>query len=190
MDVVTVDQRCLPVSQPKEFLGERNSASSFLSPQTVALRQAPITGRLDVQVIVVFLAYYLAGELGQATSNIRSSNLGPVWPAYGIALAAFLAYGSRVWPGVAASAFLVAFSSSVPLLAAAGQAIGATVATLTGALFLRRILHFDPSLSRLRDALALVAAAFGSAIISASIGVLSLYATGVQAYSGLTTAWL
>src|SRR6187549_3721910 len=70
------------------------------------------------QLAVVFLAYFVAGKLGQATTNIRSSNLGPVWPAYGIALASFLAYGYRVWPGIAVSAFLVAFSSSVPALAA------------------------------------------------------------------------
>ena len=76
-------------------------------------------------------------------------------------------------------------------LAAAGQAIGATVGALTGAFLLRRIPHFDPSLSRLRDALGLVVlGAFGSAILSASIGVFSLYATQVQAYSGLASAWL
>lgn len=166
------------------------SVSSLLSGEAVGSRQASITGRLAVQITAVFLAYFIAGRLGQATTNIRSSNLGPVWPAYGIALAAFLAYGYRVWPGIAASAFLVAFSSAVPLLAAAGQAVAATVAALTGTLLLRRF-HFDPLLSRLRDALGLVViGAFGSALLSASIGVFSLYATGVQAYSGLGPAWL
>lgn len=43
-----------------------------------------------VQFTIFLLAYCVAGKLGQATTNIRSSNLGPVWPAYGIALAAFL----------------------------------------------------------------------------------------------------
>ena len=144
-----------------------------------------IAGELLLRIAVVFLAYLIAGKLGQATTSIRSSNLGPVWPAYGIALAAFLAYGYRVWPGIVASAFLVAFSSSVPALAAAGQAIGATAAALTGASLLRRIPEFDPSLSRLSHALGLVIlGAFGSSIISASIGVFSLYVTQVQAYSG------
>jgi PAS domain S-box-containing protein len=165
--------------------------SSLISRNAVASGRSPITGTLVVQITAVFLAYFIAGKLGQATTNIRSSNLGPVWPAYGIALAAFLAYGSRVWPGIAASAFLVAFSSAVPPLAAAGQAIGATVAALTGASLLRRFFDFDPSLSRLSDALGLIVlGAFGSSILSASIGMFSLYATDVQAYSGLPSAWL
>jgi PAS domain S-box-containing protein len=142
-------------------------------------------------VAIVFLAYFVAGKLGQATSNIRSSNLGPVWPAYGVAVAALLLYGYRVWIGIAGPAFLVAFSSPVPHIAAAGQAAGATVAALTGAFLLHRIARFDPSLSRLRDALALIVfGALGSALVSASIGTSVLYATHVQAYSGLGSAWL
>src|SRR5712671_2783275 len=169
MDIVTIDQRGLPVSPSKEFRF-RTAPSSHSSATAVGSRQALITGRLVVQITAVFLAYFIAGRLGQATTSIRSSNLGPVWPAYGIAVAAFLGYGYRVWPGIAASAFLVAFSSPVPPLAAVGQAIGATVAALTGAFLLRRIPDFDPSLSRLNDALGLVViGAFGSAILSASI---------------------
>ena len=172
------------------FWDLRGSLSS-LSPAKTVAEQVPVAGELLIRIAAVFLAYLIAGKLGQATTNIRSSNLGPVWPAYGIALAAFLAYGYRIWPGIVASAFVVAFSSTVPPLAAAGQAIGATVAALTGASLLRRIRDFDPSLSRLSHALGLVAlGAFGSSIISASIGVFSLYATHVQAYSGLASAWL
>ena len=76
-------------------------------------------------------------------------------------------------------------------MAAVGQATGATLAALIGAFLLCRIVKFRPSLSRLRDALALIVlGAFGSALVSASIGVSVLYATHVQAYSGLGSAWL
>ena len=144
-----------------------------------------------VQITIVFVAYFAAGKLGQATANIRSSNLGPVWPAYGIALAALLLYGYRVWVGIAAAAFLVAFLSAVPHVAAVGQAAGATLAALIGAFLLRRIAKFDSSLSRLRDALALILlGALGSAMVSASIGVSTLYAAHVRAYTGIGSAWL
>jgi len=143
-----------------------------------------------VQTTIVFLAYFVAGKLGQATTNIRSGNLGPVWPAYGVALAAVLLCGYRVWLGVAAAAFVVAFLSPVPVIAAAGQAGAATLAALTGAFVLRRM-KFHSSLSRLRDALGLIVfGALGSAMVSATIGVSVLYAAHVEAYSGLGPAWL
>ncbi len=149
-----------------------------------------IAGKYLLQLLLVFVVYLIAGKLGQATTNIRSSNLGPVWPAYGVALAAFLICGYRVWPAVGAAAFLIAFFSPVPHLAALGQAAGATVAAMTGAFLLRRI-GFNRSLSRLSDALSLIAlGGFGSAVVSASVGVLVLYATHVHAYSGLGPAWL
>src|SRR3954447_25471011 len=148
-------------------------------------------GKYLVQMAIVFLAYVMAGKLGQATANIRSNNLGPVWPAYGVALAALLLCGYRIWVAITAAAFLVAYSSPVPHIAAAGQAAGATFAALTGAFLLRRIAKFDPSLSRLRDAISLIAlGAFGSAMVSASIGVSVLYASHVQVYFGLHSAWL
>jgi PAS domain S-box-containing protein len=153
----------------------------------VAPRQV---GKYLAEAAIVFAAYLIAGKLGQATTAIRSGNLGPVWPAYGIALAAILVCGYRVWFGIAVAAFLVAFLSPVPFMAAVGQAAGATLAALLGA-FLLRTVKFRPSLSRLRDALALIVlGAFGSATVSATIGVSVLYATHLQAYSGLSSAWL
>jgi PAS domain S-box-containing protein len=179
------------VATNRDALDHWNRWRSHWPAGDVRDRQTTITRTLFVHITIAFLAYFIAGKLGQATTNIRSSNLGPVWPAYGIALSAFLAYGYRVWPGIALGAFVVAFSSAVPLLAAAGQAAGATVASLSGAFVLCRIPDFHPSLSRLRDALGMIVmGAFGSAVLSASIGVFSLYITGVQAYSGLASAWL
>jgi PAS domain S-box-containing protein len=148
-------------------------------------------GKYLTQIAIIALAYFVAGKLGQATTNVRSGNIGPVWPAHGIALAAVLLCGYRVWLGVAAGAFLIAYLSPVPHVAAFGQAAGATLAALTGAFLLQRMVDFHTSLARLRDALWLiVVGAFGSAMVSASIGVAVLYATHVQGYSGLGPAWL
>src|SRR4051794_8755240 len=92
----------------------------------VERRKSILTNQFAAQLAVVFIAYFVAGKLGQATSNIRSGNIGPVWPAYGVALAGVLAYGPRVWPAVMASAFFIAFQSPVFVFAAIGQAAGAT----------------------------------------------------------------
>src|SRR6516162_7981117 len=170
------------------------SIYSLQSKPTRTLQNQAFQQRLGggylLQLSLVFVTYLVAGKLGQATANIRSSNLGPVWPAYGIALAAILICGYRVWPVVAAAAFLVAFSSPVPYLTALGQAAGATVAALTGAFLLRRLASFHNSVSRLRDTLALILlGALGSATVSASIGTSVLYATHLHAYAGLGSAW-
>jgi signal transduction histidine kinase len=168
----------------------RHSARA-LWPAALERCGAVVTKEFLRHVVIAFVGYYIAAKLGQATTSIRSGNLGPVWPASGIALAAVLAYGYRVWPGVAAGCFLGAYQSPVLALTAAGQAAGATLAAVVGAFLLRRIDSFGPALSRLRDALALIVlGAFASAIISASIGVLSLYATGREVYSGVASAWL
>jgi signal transduction histidine kinase len=176
-------------SQP----ARNSSANHVLAGWTTAADhfQAVVTNNFLAQLAIVFLGYFIAGKLGQATTNVRSGNLGPVWPAFGIALAGILAYGPRAWPAVFASAFVVAFQSPVSALTAAGQAAGATIASVTGAVLLRRVPQFDPALSRLRDALALILiGAFGAATISASIGVLSLSAMRFEAYSGFVSAWL
>ena len=164
----------------------------FFNWSTVVERcRTVVASPLLVQIATMFVVYVIAGKLGQATTNIRSGNLGPVWPASGIALAGLLAYGCRAWPGVAAGGFLVAFQSPVSALTALGQAAGATLTAVTGAQLLRRFANFDPGLSRLRDALALIVlGAFGSAILSASIGLSSLYAAGRVPYAGLPEAWL
>lgn len=150
-----------------------------------------LSSEFALQFAIVFVTYFVAGKLGQATTNIRSSNLGPVWPAYGVALGAFLLYGYRIWPAVASASFLIAFLSPVPVWTALGQAAGTTVAALTGLFLLRGIANFDVSISRLRDALALVSlGGLGSAIVSASVGTLVLRASHVHPYSGLGSAWL
>lgn len=139
---------------------------------------------------IVFGAYFAAGRLGLATP-FTSGNVSPVWPAAGIALAAVLFWGYRVWPGIAAGAFLVNFLTPVPHVAAVGLAFGNTLAALTGAFFLRQIGGFQLSLSRLRDVLGLIVfAAIGSTMVSASIGVAVLFATHVRPWSDVGSAWL
>lgn len=144
-----------------------------------------------LQFSAILGAYIVAGKLGQATTSVRSSNLGPVWPAYGVALAGILLCGYRLWPAVAVGSFLVALTSPEPALTALGQAFGATVAALAGTFLLRAMAGFDNRLYRLRDAVAMFV--FGgliSAALSASIGTFVLYGTNIHTYSGLGSSWL
>jgi len=142
-----------------------------------------------VQACIVFAAYFIAGRLAQA-SAARSISVGPLWPAYGIALAAMLRFGNRMIPAVAASALLVSLHNPVPILVTIGQALSTTLSACCGNWLLRRS-SFDNALSRPRDILNLVLlGALASAMMSASLGVATLYLGGIQPYASIPHAWL
>ena len=136
------------------------------------------------------LLYGLAGLAGLAVP-FTETNVSPVWPASGVALAAVLLLGWRCWPAIAVAAFLVNFFSPLPTAAAAGLAAGNTAAALLGAFLLRRVPGFTSSLTRLRAALALVVLAAGlSPILSASLGTGTLALAGLKPWGGASAGWL
>ena len=73
-------------------------------------------GKYLALIVIVLVSCFLAGKLGQATTAIRSGNIGPVWPAFGVALGAVLLFGYRVWPGIFIGVFLVDFQARFPFL--------------------------------------------------------------------------
>lgn len=106
-------------------------------------------------------------------------------------MAAMLLFGYRIWPAVALGALIVNFFTGVPHLAAVGIALGNTVGPLCGTWFLRQLPRFRPSLTRLRDVLGMgVLGAFCGTAVSATVGAGVLFLTGVNAWSGFTSAWL
>jgi PAS domain S-box-containing protein len=147
--------------------------------------------RYLLKVVIVFALHLMGGKLGDALQSISSGGIAPVWPASGIALGVVLVWGYSVWPGVAAGAFLLTLLGGLPTWAAAIYAAGTTSAALLPVFVLRRAIGFDNSLSRLRDVLGLIAlGAFGGAVLSASVGVPTLYATHIYGWSGSGRAWL
>jgi signal transduction histidine kinase len=146
--------------------------------------------KLAGQIFIVFVGYVIAGKLGQATTNIRSGNIGPVWPAFGVAIAGVLAYGPRVWPGIALSAMLIDFQGPALLFAAIGQTIGTTAGSVMAGAAMRRLPGFQPTLERLRDAIAFIGLALAGALVSGTIGTASLHFAGVAGYTGLFRAWV
>jgi signal transduction histidine kinase/integral membrane sensor domain MASE1 len=113
-----------------------------------------------------------------------------VWPPTGIALAALLVLGFRVWPGIMLGAFAANLwiGASVPV--ASGIAVGNTLEALIGAYALRHLAGFDEALERLRDVLSLVViAGLLSTLLSASIGVASLRLGGVITSAQAADTW-
>jgi len=147
----------------------------------------PFRSSSVMQVLGVAAVYFAAAKLG-LTMAFVAEQVTAVWPPTGIALAAVLLLGTGIWPGIALGAF-VANVTSHANVAAAGIATGNTLEALVGAWLLRQV-GFAPSLTRLRDALALIVLAAGvSTVVSATIGVTSLCLAGVQPCGAFASLW-
>jgi signal transduction histidine kinase len=138
---------------------------------------------------VVALLYVAAAQLGlrlDAVSGFASL----VWPASGIALAAILLGGNRLWPAVAIGAFTANAIAGAPIPTSLGIAFGNTSAALIGAGLLRRVPGFDQSLERVRDVVALILlAAVGSTLVSATVGVAALSVSGIVDAGAAGETW-
>lgn len=113
-----------------------------------------------------------------------------VWAPTGIALAALLVFGHRLWPGVAIGAFVANVWTGAPVLVALGIAAGNTLEALLGAYALRRIRGFRPRLDRLVDVLGLIVfAGLFSTAVSATIGTTSLRLGGLVTPERFGITW-
>jgi signal transduction histidine kinase/ActR/RegA family two-component response regulator len=125
-------------------------------------------------VALLAVVYLAAAKLGLSLAFLVEQ-ISPVWPPSGIALAAILLFGFRVWPGIVLGAFIANATANEPLLTAAGIAMGNTLEAVTGAWLLKRVAKFENSLERVRDVLGLIVlAALMSTMLSATIGVVTL----------------
>ena len=68
------------------------------------------------KVALVGAAYYGSAKLGLSLA-FQSGSVTAVWPPTGIALAAVVLWGNRMWPGVALGAFLANSWTGVPIYA-------------------------------------------------------------------------
>ena len=132
--------------------------------------------------------YVVAAKAAFALAFVHTS-IAPIWPPSGIALAAVLLLGRGAVPGVLLGAFLFNASTPVPLWVSAAMAIGNTTEAVAGAFMLRRA-GFRREIDRVRDVLALAGlGALVSTAISASVGVGSLWLSGILPDSQLRVGW-
>ncbi len=144
---------------------------------------------LGVGILALAGVYALVGVLGLAIAPVHLfASL--VWPPTGIALAALLLGGTRLWPGVAIGAFLVNAWTGAPVLVAAGISAGNTLEALVGAHLICRVGEGGWSLERLRNVLAfIVLGALLSTTLSATVGVSSLLAGGLVRRADVAETW-
>lgn len=141
-----------------------------------------------ISILVVAAAYYGSAKLGLSLAFIHS-NVSAVWPPSGLALAAVLLFGYRIWPGILLGAFLANAFTPVSLITAGAIAGGNTLEALTGGYLLHRV-GFNLGLKRVTDITKFVLVALVCTVVSATIGNLALCLSHSASWPDFGSLWL
>lgn len=140
--------------------------------------------------VSVFLLYLASAELGHQYAVVGHT-VTLFWPPSGIALAAALLGGYRLWPGIALGVLTTNALNGLPIITVSLITLGSTLAPLSGVFLLRRLNNFSFTLDKASDVLALILfAAFVSTAIAASFGALGMFVGGEIAAADFETTWL
>jgi integral membrane sensor domain MASE1/anti-sigma regulatory factor (Ser/Thr protein kinase) len=148
-----------------------------------------VKGRRILIALLVAFAYIIGAKAG-FTLAFTTKQVTAAWPPTGIALAALLLWGYRVWPGIWIGAFAINAVSSEPIWTAAAIATGNTLAPVFGNFLMRRVGGFENTLERVRDVLVL--ALCGSAVamtVSATNGVIQLALARIIPWNAVPSVW-
>jgi len=135
------------------------------------------------------LIYFIAGKLALRLAFLHAS-ASPVWPPAGIALAALLVLGFRVWPAIFVGAFLVNLTTLGNILTSLGIASGNTLEALCGAWLVNRFAGGARVFGRPQDVFKFALTALVSTTVSPTFGVSSLAVGGFAQWSSYWPIWL
>ena len=141
-------------------------------------------------IALLALIYIITGKLGLQLAFVHP-NATAVWPPTGIALAALLVWGYRVWPGVFLGACVVNIVTAGSVVTSIGIAVGNTLEGLVGAYLINRFANGLHAFDRPTDVFTFaVLAGLGSTMVSATIGVTSLAVGGYADWATYGSIWL
>jgi diguanylate cyclase (GGDEF)-like protein len=135
------------------------------------------------------VVYFVAGKLGLQLAYVQASATA-VWPCTGIAMAALLVFGYRVWPGILIGAFLVNLTTAGTVATSIAIAAGNTLEGLAGCYLVNRFARGKDAFERAQDIFkfALFAGMIATAV-SATIGVGTLVAAGFANWEAFGSIW-
>jgi signal transduction histidine kinase/CheY-like chemotaxis protein len=138
---------------------------------------------------VLTLIYFIAGKLGLNLAFLHAS-ASPVWPPAGIALAALLVLGYRVWPAIFVGAFLVNVTTAGNIATSLGIAAGNTLEAVCGAWLVNRFAGGTRVFDRAQDVFKFALAAMLSTLVSPTLGVTTLALGGFAAWANYGAVWM
>jgi diguanylate cyclase (GGDEF)-like protein len=134
--------------------------------------------------------YFVAAKLGLRLAFVHASAT-PVWPNTGLALAALLLLGRRVWPAVLVGAFLANVTTAGSVATSLGVAAGNTLEAVVGAYLVTRFASGRRAFERAGDVFRFAfLAGIVSTTISATFGVTSLALGGFARWAEYGPIWV
>lgn len=139
--------------------------------------------------LAVAAVYFAAGKAGLALAEVHPSATA-IWPPTGIALAALLVFGYRVWPGILVGAFLVNVTTAGTPVTSAAIAVGNTLEGLAGAWLIQRFAGGARAYASAPGVFkAAILGGFVATSLSATVGVVTLVVSGL-AIADAPRVWL
>ncbi len=146
--------------------------------------------RSDLTAALALTAvYFVAGKLGLKLAFVNASATA-VWPCTGIALAALLLLGYRVWPVILTGAFLVNLTTAGSVATSIGIAVGNTLEGVVGCYLVRRFAGGQHAFERAQNIFkfAFLAGMVGTTV-SATVGVTTLALGGFADWARYGAIW-
>src|SRR5713226_8480220 len=146
--------------------------------------------RKDALVLVALGGiYFVAGKVGLKLAFVHASATA-VWPDTGIALAAFLALGYRIWPAILAGAFLVNLTTAGSVTTSIGIAVGNTLEGVVGCYLVSRFAGGQHAFETAQDIFKFAfLAGMVSTAVSATVGVTTLAVGGFADWAKYGAIW-
>jgi diguanylate cyclase (GGDEF)-like protein len=133
--------------------------------------------------------YFVAGKLGLTLAFVHPSATA-VWPTTGIALAALLILGYRMWPGILLGAFFVNLATAGSILTSLGVATGNTLEALIGAYLVNRYAGGRDAFHSAQNTFKFaILAGLLSTTVAATFGVTSLSLGGYASWASYGSVW-
>ncbi len=137
----------------------------------------------------IALVYFATARVGLWLTQ-EHGGIAPIWPATGLATAALLLGGARLWPGIAAGAWAAyTFSGTSPLVALV-FATANTAAVLAARGCWVRVADGWLGDQKIREVVAGVTASAIAPLLAASVGVSTLVAVGTIPAASAGRIWL
>jgi signal transduction histidine kinase len=138
---------------------------------------------------ILVAVYFVAGKLSLKLAFLHAS-ASPVWPPAGIALAALLLFGFRLWPAIFIGAFLVNVTTAGNVFTSLAIAAGNTLEAVAGAWMIRRFAGGLRIFERAYDVFKFALAAALSTLVSPTIGLTGLALFGFADWANYPAIWL